>query len=126
MREANMTESKSTIGELQSVNEEMKSELARLKGELEGYKERERESASRYESISRTLLAARENADALTQKTNEECEAKTAAVRNRRKQYTLSVRVLRERLRKRLTDLHRKQKQSAVSSLVRLRKDVIT
>ena len=78
MREANMTESKSTIDELTTVNEEMKHEVDRLRTELEIYKQRENESASRYESISRTLLAARENADSLTQKTNEECEAKTA------------------------------------------------
>ena len=78
MREANMTESKSTIDELTTVNEEMRAELDRVRNELEIYKSKESESASRYESISRTLLAARENADSLTQKTAEECEAKTA------------------------------------------------
>lgn len=78
MREANMTESKSTIDNLKSANEGMQIELAQLKEELEAYKNREAESASRYESISRTLLAARENADTLTRKTAEECEAKTA------------------------------------------------
>jgi cell division septum initiation protein DivIVA len=77
MREANMTESKSTIDNLQTVNEQLQAEVEKLKNDLEGYKTREIESASRYESISRTLLSARESADALTQKTNAECEAKT-------------------------------------------------
>ena len=78
MREANMTESKSTIDNLKLANEDMQREIARLNEELEGFRNRESEPASRYESISRTLLAARENADSLTRKTNEECERKTA------------------------------------------------
>ena len=78
MRETNMTESKSTIDNLKSANEDMQQEIARLKEELDSFKNRENESASRYESISRTLLSARESADAMTRKTNEECEAKMA------------------------------------------------
>ena len=78
MREANMAESKSTIDELSTANEEMRAELDKLRTDLENYKAREIESASRYESISRTLLAARENADQLTKRTNDECEAKMA------------------------------------------------
>ena len=62
MREANMTESKSTIDDLKSVNEQLQVEVEKLKEDLEGYKKREMESASRYESISRTLLSARESA----------------------------------------------------------------
>ena len=77
MREANMSESKSTIVNLKTVNEQLEREVEQLKVDLEGYKKREMESASRYESISRTLLSARESADALTQKTTAECEAKT-------------------------------------------------
>ncbi len=76
MREANMSESKSTIDHLEAVNEGLQSEIEKLKVDLEDYKKREIESASRYESISRTLLSATESAEALTQKTNAECETK--------------------------------------------------
>ncbi|MCR5214674.1 MAG: hypothetical protein K6E10_09670 [Eubacterium sp.] len=76
MREANMSESKSTIENLQSINEELETEVNKLKLDLEMYKKKEIESATQYESISRTLLAARVNADELTQKTEAECEAK--------------------------------------------------
>ena len=78
MRETNMTESKSTIDSLKAANEDMQREIAKLGEELDSYKNRENESASRYESISRTLLSARESADAMTRKTNEECEIKMA------------------------------------------------
>ncbi len=76
MREVNMNESKGTIDNLKSVNEKLQVEIDNLKSELESYKSKEMESATRYESISRTLLQARESADALSQKTNAECEAK--------------------------------------------------
>ena len=78
MREVNKTESDSVIDNLRSVNENLEAELAKLKVELEDYKKRDMESATRYESISRTLLAARESADELTRQTREECETRTA------------------------------------------------
>ena len=78
MREANVTESQNTIDNLRGVNEDLQRELESMKIELDSYKTREQESASRYESISRTLLSARETADDLTAKTKEECERKTA------------------------------------------------
>ena len=60
MRDVNMNESKETIDNLKSVNEKLESEIEHLKEELKSYREKEGESAARYESISRTLLAAQE------------------------------------------------------------------
>ena len=53
-------------------------EIERLKEELKSYREKEGESAARYESISRTLLAAQESAAAQLQSTNQQCETKLA------------------------------------------------
>ncbi len=78
MREVNVNESKDTIDNLKLVNEKLQAELDSLKEEMEVYRQRESESASRYESISRTLLEARESADNLTKSTVEECERKIA------------------------------------------------
>ena len=78
MREVNLNESSSTIDNLKKVNEELQDELSQLKEKMENYKLKEEESASRYESISRTLLEARESADHLTRQTEQECEAKKA------------------------------------------------
>jgi cell division septum initiation protein DivIVA len=80
MREVNQTESTKTIDSLKESNAEYESEIESLKEQLNAYKQREYESAGRYESISRTLLEARENADALIAQTTKECEAKTAEV----------------------------------------------
>lgn len=73
MREVNLNESSSTIDNLKKVNEELQVEITQLRAQMEAYKTREDESASRYESISRTLLEARENADALARQTEKEC-----------------------------------------------------
>ena len=78
MREVNKTETDSVIDNLKNVNEKLEIELERMKVELEDYKKRDSEAATRYESISRTLLAARESADELTRRTTEDCEARTA------------------------------------------------
>lgn len=80
MREVNLNESSSTIDNLKKVNDELQREVDRLKKELDFYRQKENESASRYESISRTLLEARENADRLLQDTNKVCEEKRAKV----------------------------------------------
>lgn len=48
-------------------------EVTQLRDKMTAYETREEESASRYESISRTLLEARESADALTKQTQKEC-----------------------------------------------------
>lgn len=80
MREVNLNESASTIDNLKKVNDELQIEVTQLKNELESFRSKEDESASRYESISRTLLEARENADKLVRDTERECEAKKAQV----------------------------------------------
>lgn len=73
MREVNLNESASTIDNLKKVNDELQVEVTELKQQLESYRYKEEESASRYESISRTLLEARESADLLVRQTTEEC-----------------------------------------------------
>lgn len=74
MREVNLNESSSTIDNLKRVNDELQVEVTQLKQQLETYRYKEEESANRYESISRTLLEARENADTLQRQTAKECE----------------------------------------------------
>lgn len=73
MREVNLNESSTTIDNLKKVNDELQLEITQLRAQMETYKTREDESASRYESISRTLLEARENADALARQTEKDC-----------------------------------------------------
>lgn len=73
MREVNLTESNKVIDNLKAANEEYEGEIQSLKEQVNAYKQREYESAGRYESISRTLLEARESADALLNQTNEKC-----------------------------------------------------
>lgn len=80
MREVNLNESTKTIDGLKEKNEEQESEIESLKEQVNAYKQREFESAGRYESISRTLLEARENADALISQTNKKCEEQEAEV----------------------------------------------
>lgn len=80
MREMNLTESNKTIDGLKSKNTEYESEIESLKEQVNAYKQREYESAGRYESISRTLLEARESADALIAQTNKNCEEQEAAM----------------------------------------------
>ncbi|MBQ8924443.1 MAG: hypothetical protein IJ053_06575 [Lachnospiraceae bacterium] len=74
MREVNLNESSSTIDNLKQVNDELQVELTQMRDQLETYKTKEEESAVRYESISRTLLQARESADALMAQTKKECQ----------------------------------------------------
>ena len=74
IREQNNDKAKSASDDLKSVNENPKAELDRVTEELASYKAKEEEAASRYESISRTLLAARESADTLSSETNAECK----------------------------------------------------
>lgn len=78
MREVNLNESTSTIDNLKRVNDELQVEVTQLKEKMETYRMRDEESASRYESISRTLLEARESADVLIRQTNQDCEEKRA------------------------------------------------
>lgn len=80
MREVNLNESSSTIDNLKKVNDDLQVEVTQLKDKLEAYRVREEESASRYESISRTLLEARESADTLVRQTDAECDNKRARV----------------------------------------------
>ena len=79
MREVNMNESSSTIDSLKKANDELQLEIVQIREKLDVYKQREDESASRYESISRTLLEARENADAMTRQTEAQCREKQQA-----------------------------------------------
>ena len=91
MREVNLNESSSTIDNLKKVNDELQMEITQFKNQLETYRTREDESASRYESISRTHLEARESADILINDTNANCErqlADTQAECERMKQET--------------------------------------
>jgi chromosome segregation ATPase len=80
MREVNLNESNKTIDGLKSTVSEYESEIASLKEQLNAYKQKEYESAGRYESISRTLLEARESADTLIAQTNKKCEEQEAEV----------------------------------------------
>ncbi len=75
MREVNLNESSSTIDNLKKVNDELQLEVTQLREEVANFRNRDEESASRYESISRTLLEARENADSLMRETERKCEA---------------------------------------------------
>lgn len=75
MRETNISESAATIENLKKVNDELSMEVAQLREKMETYTSRDQESAARYESISRTLLEARENADSLKRQTEAECQA---------------------------------------------------
>ena len=65
-----------TIETLKKTNSEQESEIESLKEQINAYKQRELENAGRYESISRTLLEARESADALIAQTEKECTDK--------------------------------------------------
>ena len=85
MREVNMTESSKTIDTLKKTNSEQESEL-------ESLKQRELENAGRYESISRTLLEARESADALIAQTEKECTDKKNTVTAELEAYETEVR----------------------------------
>lgn len=76
MREVNLNESTSTIDNLKNVNDALQVEVTQLKEELEAFRNKEYESASRYESISRTLLEARESADELLHETEMKCQDK--------------------------------------------------
>lgn len=80
MREANINESTATIDNLKKVNDELSLEVAQLREKMETYTSRDQESAARYESISRTLLEARENADTLQRQTEAECQALKSSI----------------------------------------------
>lgn len=92
MREVNMTESSKTIDTLKKANSEQESELESLKEQINAYKQRELENAGRYESISRTLLEARESADALIAQTEKECTDKKNTVTAELEAYETEVR----------------------------------
>ena len=74
MRELNISESGKTIDTLKEKNAELEAEMESLKEQVDAYKQREFDSAKRYESISRTLLEARESADTLVAHTKKKCE----------------------------------------------------
>jgi chromosome segregation ATPase len=101
MREVNMTESTKTIDSLKKENEEYESELESLKEQINAYKQREMDNAGRYESISRTLLEARESADALIAQTEKECTDKKNTITAELEAYETEV---RERCAKLQTD----------------------
>lgn len=92
MREVNMTESSKTIDTLKKTNAEQERELESLKEQINAYKQRELENAGRYESISRTLLEARESADALIAQTEKECTDKKNTVTAELEAYETEVR----------------------------------
>lgn len=92
MREVNMTESSKTIETLKKANSDLESELEALKEQVNAYKQRELENAGRYESISRTLLEARESADALIAQTEKECTDKKNTITSELEAYETEVR----------------------------------
>lgn len=92
MREVNMTESSKTIETLKKANSDHESELEALKEQVNAYKQRELENAGRYESISRTLLEARESADALIAQTEKECTDKKNTITSELEAYETEVR----------------------------------
>lgn len=92
MREVNMTESSKTIETLKKANSDLESELEALKEQVNAYKQRELENAGRYESISRTLLEARESADALIAQTEKECIDKKNTITSELEAYETEVR----------------------------------
>lgn len=92
MREVNMTESSKTIETLKKANSDLESELEALKEQVNAYKQRELENAGRYESISRTLLEARESADALIARTEKECTDKKNTITSELEAYETEVR----------------------------------
>ena len=101
MREVNMTESSKTIETLKKTNSEQESEIESLKEQINAYKQRELENAGRYESISRTLLEARESADALIAQTEKECTDKKNTITAELEAYETDV---KERCTKLQTD----------------------
>lgn len=76
MREVNLQESSNIIDDLKNQQAALEAENKKLLAELEEYRSKEDESKSRYESISKTLLSARENADALMAETEKTCKEK--------------------------------------------------
>lgn len=88
MREVNKNESSSAIDNLKNVNNELEAEVTVLREKLAVYQQKEEESANRYESISRTLLEARESADIMLQQTEARCNAQEAEVQARCEQMT--------------------------------------
>ena len=92
MREVNMTESSKTIETLKKANSDLESELEALKEQVNAYEQRELENAGRYESISRTLLEARESADALIAQTEKECTDKKNTITSELEAYETEVR----------------------------------
>lgn len=92
MREVNMNESTKTIETLKKSNSDYESEIESLKEQLNAYKQREMENAGRYESISRTLLEARESADALIAQTEKECTDKKNTITAELEAYETEVR----------------------------------
>ena len=96
-----MTESSKTIETLKKTNSEQESEIESLKEQINAYKQRELENAGRYESISRTLLEARESADALIAQTEKECTDKKNTITAELEAYETDV---KERCTKLQTD----------------------
>lgn len=92
MREVNMNESTKTIETLKKSNLDYEGEIESLKEQINAYKQREMENAGRYESISRTLLEARESADALIANTEKECTDKKNTITAELEAYETEVR----------------------------------
>ena len=90
-----------TIETLKKTNSEQESEIESLKEQINAYKQRELENAGRYESISRTLLEARESADALIAQTEKECTDKKNTITAELEAYETDV---KERCTKLQTD----------------------
>lgn len=104
MREVNLNESSSAIDNLKKVNDDLQNEIIDLKSQLDTYKTREEESASRYESISRTLLAARENADLLLAETTKQCNEQKAQVQSECEQLAAETAAACDKLRNDTTE----------------------
>ena len=97
---ANVNKLSEAVLSLKTMSEQ-ESEIESLKEQINAYKQRELENAGRYESISRTLLEARESADALIAQTEKECTDKKNTITAELEAYETDV---KERCTKLQTD----------------------
>lgn len=123
MRETSINESTATIENLKKVNESLSLEVEQLKQKMETYTTRDQESAARYESISRTLLEARENADSLQRQTEAECQALKLSVETECQTLQADTAAACEKLMNDTTDQCEKMHAETVSLCEKMKAD---
>lgn len=124
MRETNINESTATIDNLKKINDELSLEVAQLREKMETYTTRDQESAARYESISRTLLEARENADALVRQTEAECQALKMSVETECQQLQADTASACEKMMNDTTDECERMHSETVSTCEKMTADI--